>query len=136
MEEVTISKTVLEILIALVALGGLVWSASKVHTRLTTDINAVGARTTTAQETATEAKILATTAKETASESRQELNEIGRRVAKVEGAIENMRDELVTNRLEFTTMLHNNDKASAERDAKIRESIARVATKLDVSEEA
>jgi hypothetical protein len=135
MEQITISKTFLELIILILSLLGMTWRMSRTHTKLLSDINAVGGRTTTAQETATAAKVLAETAERRASESGQELGEVGRRVAKVEGALDAMKDEMATNRLEFVTMLHNNDKASSERDSKIRESIARIASKLDVPED-
>lgn len=135
MDQITIPKAVLEFVLGILALLGIVWRMSRSHTKLLHDINEVGGRTTTAQNTANEAKTLAQNAERRASESGAELGEVGRRVARIEGALDAMKEEMSTNRLEFVTMLHNNDKASAERDSRIRESIARIASKLDVEEE-
>lgn len=109
--------------------GVIVWRA---WAKLTSDINQVGDRVNKVE--------LADKAKETEiinlkiSQQRviDDTNAMRERVASSERELETLSSELREERLAVMTMLHNNEKAAAERDAMTREELAAIRERLNI----
>lgn len=109
--------------------GLIVWRA---WAKLTSDINQVGDRINKVE--------LADTAKATEiinlklSQQRiiDDTNAMRERVASSERELETLSSELREERLAVMTMLHNNEKAAAERDARTREELAAIRERLHI----
>lgn len=115
----------IELIVLIFAVAGVWW-------KLDTKVNGFGARADDAARDATAAKAVGdklVLELENAHNDRADLRE---RVATVEAMIDAVKEDLSEERLAVMTTLHNNEKAAAERDAKLREELARLTERMDI----
>lgn len=113
-------------------IAGVLLAGSTAWWKLTNKINGVGARTTVAGSTATEAKILADKVHLEMEGARGERAAIRERVAAVEIATAKLTEELSEERMAVMTTLHNNERAASERDTALQVQLATLTERIDV----
>lgn len=60
------------------------------------------------------------------------VNELEKAHSKLDGEVSTMRDDLRDDRLAIMSMLHNSEKNAADREAKLREQLARIEERINI----
>lgn len=109
--------------------GFIAWRA---FAKLTSDINAVGERVNDIKLSAARNDTEIVNIKIAQQRSDDNTNAMRERLASTERELETLSAELREERLAVMTMLHNNEKAAAERDARTREELAAIRERLHI----
>jgi predicted nucleic acid-binding Zn-ribbon protein len=109
--------------------GVIVWRA---WAKLTGDINQVGERVNEIKIASAQNNTEIVNIKIAQQRSDDNTNAMRERLASTERELETLSTELREERLAVMTMLHNNEKAAAERDARTREELAAIRERLHI----
>lgn len=102
--------------------------------KVTTDLNNVGTRVNSLELTNERQSTDIDNLKLELQRSVDDRNNMRERLAGNTRSIDELRDEIRDDRLAVLTTLHNNEKAAAERDAVLRESLARLQERVNIEE--
>jgi hypothetical protein len=99
-----------------------------------TDLNNVGTRVNSLELSCNKNTVETDNLKLEQQRSIDDRNTMRERVAGNARSLDELRDEIRDDRIAVLTTLHNNEKAAAERDAILRESLARLQERINVEE--
>jgi site-specific recombinase len=102
--------------------------------KVTTDLNNVGSRVNTLELDNAKKQTDIDNLKLELQRSVDDRNTMRERVASNGRSLEELREEIRDDRIAVLTTLHNNEKAAAERDAMLRESLARLQERINIEE--
>jgi chromosome segregation ATPase len=122
---------VAEFLILIVGFAFSVWRA---WVAMNTKLNGMGERVNEIKSSCTSHQTDIENIKREQELSRVERTEIRERAAQALTKIDTMREEIAEERLAIQSTLHANEKAASERDAQLRERLARIDERLNVRE--
>jgi len=123
---VTLSlKDGITLILTIAGITGIWW-------KLDAKVNGFGERTNKAEKDATAALAISDKAVLEIQLGATERAEIRDRVASVETKVDAIKEELSEERLAIMATLHENERASAERDAQLREKLAQITERMDI----
>jgi predicted nucleic acid-binding Zn-ribbon protein len=121
----------------LIAIGTVVvwtFTAWRMYYKLANDLNRVGERVNSVEISCTTTGVEVNNLKLEQQRSIDDRGNLREKIAATARSVEEMREEIRDDRLAVVTMLHNSDKSAAERDAVLREQLARVQERLNIEE--
>lgn len=114
-----------ELITGIFVIAGVWW-------KLDSKVNGFGKRADQAAIDASAAKALGDKLVLELDNAHSDRSDLRERIATVETMIDGVKEELSEERLAVMTTLHNNEKAAAERDAQLREQLARLTERMDI----
>lgn len=116
----------------LVVVVGWTFAMWRAYAKLSNDANRIGERVNNVETYCTSHGTEIVNLKLEQQRSADDRGNMRERIAASEKEIETLGSELREERLAVMTMLHNNEKAAAERDAHTREELARINERLNI----
>lgn len=121
-------------LAAIAVVGGWIVISWRAMLAIKTDLNNVGSRVNELELSKAKHLTEIENLKLEQQRSIDDRNNMRERLAGNSRSIDELRDEIRDDRLAVLTTLHNNEKAAAERDAVLRESLARLQERVNIEE--
>lgn len=115
-----------------IELGMVIVAISSVYWRLTNKVNGFGERVNSVELLAAQTKILVEKITVQSEVILAERAAIRERLAGLEILAAGIKEELAEERMAVMTTLHNNERAAAERDAGMREELAKLTERIDI----
>ena len=115
-------------------IGGWILISWRAGVKISTDLNNVGTRVNELELEKKAHAVEIDNLKLELQRSIDDRNSMRERLAGNTRSIDELRDEIRDDRLAVLTTLHNNEKAAAERDAVLRESLARLQERVNIDE--